>query len=305
MDILKNTKINNIHFKIIIIILLGIVIIGLAQYFQKLSDSGFYDYLNNSIYKARNIDSPSKLWLNGYLGIFFRNHEFGYLNLLFLPCLLYIILLWEKFSRAAKAALIVYIFSAILIGIKGFLNSRYAFTLYPFTIISIFWLFHDFLERVNKIFNKRNLLRFRVLSILLYVLIISFAIYSIGVRKESYIWWWKYGNKIKYNKGRRIDLIHSLKRLNLSNKRKILVVNINDFFYHTNLKGVMYGSLRFCKNSKNLWDRIKKENIRYILASDNIFNRGYNKILADILKDNLKVEILKKAGALKLYKVLG
>jgi hypothetical protein len=67
----------------------------------------------------------------------------------------------------------------------------------------------------------------------------------------------------------------------------------------------MYSSLRFCENSENLWDRIEKENIRYILASDNIYTRPYYKILAEIMKDNLKVEIIKKAGGLKLYKVSG
>jgi hypothetical protein len=305
MDILRNTKRNNFLCKIIIIILFAILIIGLVQYIQKLSDSGFYNYLNNGHYKARNIDTPSKLWFNGYLGIFSRNHEFGYLNLLAIPFLLYIILLWGKFNRAVKAVFIVYIFSAILIGVKGFFNSRYAFTLYPLTIIAIFWLLYDFLKRVNAISNKNNLLGYKILSILLYLLIISLAIYSIDVRKKSYIYWWKHGNSLKYIKGPRIELIHSLERLNIGDNRKILVVNIIDFFYHTNIKGVMYSSLRFCENSENLWDRIEKENIRYILASDNIYTRPYYKILAEIMKDNLKVEIIKKAGGLKLYKVSG
>jgi len=305
MDILRNTKRNTILCKIIIIILFAIIIIGLVQYIQKLSGSGFYDYLKNGFYKARNIDSPSKLWFNGYLGIFSRNHEFGYLNLLIIPFLLYIIIFWEKYSKAFKAVLIVYFFSTILIGIKGFFNYRYAFTLYPLTIIAIFWLFYDFLKRVNEISNKNNFLRFKILSILLYLLIISLAIYSVDVRKKSYISWWKYGNSLKYIKGQRIELIHSLERLNIDDSRRILVVNIIDFFYHTNIKGVMYGSLRFCENSENLWDRIKKENIQYILASDNIYKRPYYKVLAEIMKDNLKVEIIQKAGRLKLYEVSG
>ncbi len=158
MDILKNTKRNTVLFKIVILILFAILVFGLFQYIQKLSDSGFYNYLNNGFSKARNIDSPSKLWFNGYLGIFFRSHEFGYLNLLSIPFLLYIILCWEKFSRAFKAVFIVYIFSAMLIGIKGFANFRYAFTLYPLTIIAIFWLFYDLLKRVN----ENNLLRFKI-----------------------------------------------------------------------------------------------------------------------------------------------
>lgn len=305
MDILRNTKRNNILCKIIIIILLAIIIIILVQYIQKLSGSGFYDYLKNGFYKARNIDSPSKLWFNGYLGIFSRNHEFGYLNLLIIPLLLYIIIFWEKFSKAFKAVFIVYFFSTILIGIKGFFNFRYAFTLYPLTIIAIFWLFYDLLKRVSEFSNKNNFLRFKILSILLFLLIISLAIYSVDVRKKSYISWWKYGNSLKYIKGQRIELIHSLERLNIDDSRKILVVNIIDFFYHTNIKGVMYGSLRFCENSENLWDRIKKENIRYILASDNIYKRPYYKVLAEIMKDNLKVEIIQKAGRLKLYEVSG
>jgi hypothetical protein len=305
MDILGNTKRNTVFGKILILILFASLIFGLVQYIQKLSDSGFYNYLNNGFYKARNIDSPSKLWFNGYLGIISRSHEFGYLNLLIVPFSLYIILFWEKLSRAFKAVFIVYIFSAILIGIKGFYNFRYAFTLYPLTIIAIFWLFYDLLKRVTEISNKNNLVRFKILSILLYLFIISLAIYSVDVRKKSYISWWRHGNSLKYIKERRIALLHSLERLNIDDSRKILVVNIIDFFYHTNIKGVMYSSLRYCENSQNLWDRIEKDNIRYILASDYIYTRPYYKILAEIMKDNLKVEIIQKAGGLKLYKVSG
>lgn len=102
-----------------------------------------------------------------------------------------------------------------------------------------------------------------------------------------------------------MDFIHSLKKLNIGDDRKILVVNINGWFYHTNIKGVLYKSLGFQDNSKSLWNRIQEENIRYILVENYVFTFPKYKALGNLLRDNSKAKLFKKGGYLGLYVVRG
>lgn len=301
MDILKRISKYNIHIKLIIITFLALSTLGVILYVRSLSSTGFYEYLNSeSYYRIREIHTPLKLWLNGYFGIFFRVHDFGYLILLIFPCYLFIILCWEKISRAAKILLFVFSMTAILLGIKGFYNFRYAFTLFPFVILSIFWLSYDILDRVKaKVHRKRPSL-WIFLTIFIYLSIGFLLIYSIGVRKNGYLRYWRYGNSIE---GPTMNFIHSLKKLNISDDRKILVVNINGWFYHTNIKGVMYKSFGFPDNSNTLWDKIQKENIRYILAEDYVFILPKYNSLGSLLKDKSKTKPFRKGGYLTLYVV--
>lgn len=90
---------------------------------------------------ARNIETPIKLWINGYLGLFFGFKYLGNINWLLLP-LGTIFLLKHKFKLPPHQwALIAFFLLAFgLIALKGFFNFRYALTLFAFSIFMVFYL---------------------------------------------------------------------------------------------------------------------------------------------------------------------
>ena len=63
---------SNKRIKIIMAILLAIIIFISITAIFLYSLSGHYAYLNTGDYIARDINTPLKLWLNGYLSLFFK-----------------------------------------------------------------------------------------------------------------------------------------------------------------------------------------------------------------------------------------
>ncbi|MFC1816926.1 hypothetical protein ACFL0M_13560, partial [Thermodesulfobacteriota bacterium] len=95
----------------------------------------FQNWLNKSLnsynYTYRGIGANKDLWLNGYLGIFFRFKYFGYLNWLFIPLSIYFLINITKKERWKIALWSVVIGLSIFLSIKGYLNYRYQLTLFP------------------------------------------------------------------------------------------------------------------------------------------------------------------------------
>jgi len=116
-----------------------LLIVGLLYFFQVFEHRASTDI--NLI--LRRIETPYKAWLNGYLGFFFNVKFVGILNWMVIP--LGIFYLRKKslvLNAPLKATLLAICFTILLIGIKGFFNSRYQLTLYPAaSIIIIFLLF--------------------------------------------------------------------------------------------------------------------------------------------------------------------
>jgi len=83
---------------------------------------------------ARGIETPAKLWLNGYLGLFFAFGYLGNINWLALPVLMYLLLNIRKRQHWEQALLLFFVMAILLVGVKGYFNRRYALTLLPLTI---------------------------------------------------------------------------------------------------------------------------------------------------------------------------
>lgn len=129
--------------RLIIIFFLSIIILSVIyfilndrfiqlQAWLTASPPGSEDFLSH-----REIGTYKDLWLNGYLGFFFRFKYIGVLNWLSIPLLVYFIVTIRKRKRWEVALCFVFILSVIIIGYKGYENFRYQATLYPFTISAI------------------------------------------------------------------------------------------------------------------------------------------------------------------------
>lgn len=86
----------------------------------------------------REIGTNKDLWLNGYLGIFFRFKMFGILNWTAIPLFIYFVVTIRKRTRSEIALALALTLSCIFICMQGYSNFRYQLTLSPALITIIF-----------------------------------------------------------------------------------------------------------------------------------------------------------------------
>jgi hypothetical protein len=186
----------------------------------------------------RGIETPLKLWLNGYLGVFFgfKSHS----NIVWLLPLL-LVFAWNKIKHinALKYFMAFYIILLLLIAIKGYINGRYQFTLVPLSIIAIVLLINKIFDDVK---NQQKLVYFFV------VLSLFNTIYFTSID-----YWPKYKNRFydlfndrKQDKSEDLKLNYiTFINTEIPENEWVLVNNLPEFFYYTNHKGL------FCWTGKN------------------------------------------------------
>lgn len=91
----------------------------------------------------RSIESPIKLFFNGYMGQFFHFKMIG--TILWLAFIVIIIYLFQfsSFPKSHKILFISYLVLVSLISFKGYFNYRYQLTLYPVSLILILYFVHN------------------------------------------------------------------------------------------------------------------------------------------------------------------
>lgn len=191
---------------------------------------------------GRQIDTPLKLWLNGYLGVFFNFKFMGPLTYLLLPCLFVFFLNLKKKDRWEIALIGLYLFAVLLIGIKGYFNFRYRFTLFPASILLLFYF-------TWKTFQEQRLTPYRnyaVLFLLFLTIINTCIFYSDKMEALAN----KLGLKVSRPfqqtvKGTTMEqsvdyfaIIDSIKAMNTQDG--FLVNNLPMFYYYTNNHGVYF-----------------------------------------------------------------
>lgn len=203
---------------------LSVVVITLVYFIVTTSYSGIP--LTDA--ENRGIETPLKLWLNGYLGVFFGYKSNG--NLIWLLPLL-LLFAWPKLkqSLSVKLFLVFYLLLFILIAIKGYINGRYQFTLVPISIIAIILLVKEiFEEKLQQIFF--NLLIGFTLFNTLY-----FTVLDYWPRYKDRLF--NMVNKIETNDTLQLDYITFINQ-NIKEDEWVLVNNLPEYFYYTNRKGL-------------------------------------------------------------------
>jgi hypothetical protein len=274
---------------ILIIVLAVSGIAGIYLY----SKLGGYDYLNKDrgYYKSRAIETPVKLWLNGYLGLFFRTKMFGFLSWLMIPILIYFLFTMKNKKQWQRALFLVYFLSVILVAIKGYRNYRYALTLYPFTIGVVVWFSWDYLK------SKPKRIRLLGIGFFSFLLICNAVFYS---RHYRYQLWYAMHFQNSTSKSRLINYVQTLP---IDDENNILVCNIIEFFYFTDFKATMFRDLRAnTGHHEEYYQQLLDNDIKYILASDYIHERYQYRTLSEVV--NSKTITLNRAGDLAIYELI-
>jgi hypothetical protein len=245
-----NNKLKNIYIPIFLFFL----VIGILYILQVRVDENINDI--NLIY--RRIETPAKLWLNGYLGHFFNFKYLGNINWLVFPLLIFAYFRLGFFrKRWEKAFLMAYFLSLLLVGVKGYFNSRYQLTLLPITISVVLLLFWNYLH-YYKIERYKYLFFLLVFSSLFLNYGISYLYFRSSENKEKIVKEKKpFVERIYllFNKPKNekispiIDFIESI-----PSDENILVNNLPLLYYYTNKKGIYYWAgddIYYTENGKN------------------------------------------------------
>lgn len=179
----------------------------------------------------RGIDTPLKLWLNGYLGIFFGFKSNGNIVWL-LP--VFLIFAWNKVKSNihVKYFIAFYILLFLLIAVKGYINGRYQFTLVPLSIIAIVLL-------VKEYFDERYQKQ-------LYYLLIALSFFN-TLYFTAIDYWPRYkdrvyslfNNEVKHfsENTKQEDYLTFINN-KIPENEWVLVNNLPEYFYYTNRKGL-------------------------------------------------------------------
>lgn len=178
--------------------------------------------------QLKEIETPGKKWLNGYLGIFFRFKYLGNINWLIIPLLVYFFLSRKKLQRWQLALLFAWSLTVLFIAIKGYTNYRYQFTLFPFTATVILLLLWDILK------NKKAYLK--IFCFTLIGLACAYNIYHYFNRYD-FFWNMKDNDEKSHFPYKLINYLNGDKTLKESAK-KVFVMDQPLFFYYTNQKGI-------------------------------------------------------------------
>ncbi len=190
------------------------------------------------------IETPAKKWLNGYLGVFSRFKQLGNINWLIIPLSIWFFTTKKiKKERWHWALLFAWGLTAVLIGIKGYYNTRYQLTLFPFTSAMVLFLSWKFLEDKSK-----------SIKILVFSFITLACLFNIYHYFDIYKTHWNLRVSVKtpHFPYRLMDYLKS--RLDPGKSSKVLTINQPIFYYHVDQKGVDYIS----PSAINVWVEFKK-----------------------------------------------
>jgi hypothetical protein len=209
----------------------------------------------------REINGPFRKWINGYLSLLTNTKYSGPFCLLIIPSWIYL------FNRKRLEASLFFVAAVFLIGIKGYINYRYAYTLFP---LMLFVTGYVFVEK-----NNMNLQWRYVISL---ALIFLHTLFFIGF--ELYP---KYSRRLQLPatpSGK--DVFRHISTHKDFQGKVFLVNNLPEFYYHCKNKGYYY----WCKedelytaegkkvlfNNRESLTLLKQMNVHYIL-SDTIFGK--------------------------------
>lgn len=233
------------------VFILIIIILGCVYYLsEKKTYSAGQPDIDLMKREYKNIDSPVKLWLNGYLCLFFNFRYMGNINWLILPLLIIFIADIRKRKRSEAALFTVYILSVLLIGIKGYFNFRYALTLVPITIMAAMFLGWEFLSKFDRPVRRSVYVFLSVVVLFNYSVVLNISLK--GLQEVNRL-------IAKFREGghpRRI--LEYINNLELGPDDNILVSNAPNFYYYTNKKATT-----LYRNFGSMFEMIESDDFRY------------------------------------------
>jgi hypothetical protein len=253
-----------------------------------------------SAYMAE-IDTPGKKCLNGYLGVLFRFKSLGNINWLAVPLAAWFLLTSKKRERWQLALTFVWLVTFLFISLKGYYNSRYQLTLFPFTAAVVLILFGELLKGKKK--------HWKILCFSLLTLVCLYNIYHYA-GTYTYFWNLRVSRETPHFPQRMISYLKENKDIGRSHAR-IFVFNQPIFYYYTNKRGIDYESplyyeivlgLRQKEGSRRkLYQTLRKRKVKYILIGWSTLNQYKERMLSEFL--NCESQLLLEDKGCYLYKI--
>lgn len=211
----------------------------------------------------REIETPFKLFFNGYIGYWFRFKTLGNFNWLILPVVGACLPGFKTWSNAEKFFMFVYFMLCLFISFLGFYNYRYGFTLVPLNL----FIYYYGLKRIFPLRIGNRLVDFLaflpLILILLNHLIFSFLVSenppakTVFSRSEKAKTISKEGNILQGISRKLVKQNNSQGWINFINAlpkhENFLVLNLPEFYYYTSKFGYFYDNredLLFLENQK-------------------------------------------------------
>jgi hypothetical protein len=248
------------------------------------------------------IDTPGKKWLNGYLGVLFRFKSLGNINWLAIPLALWFFVTGKRREPWQLALVYVWLVTFLFISLKGYYNSRYQLTLFPFTAAVVLILTWELLK------GKKNHWKVIVFSLLTLV-----CIYNIYHYFDTYSYF--YDLRVSRNNphfpSRLVNYLNRHKTIGKAQSR-IFVFNQPIFYYYTDKRGIDYESplyyeivlgLRQKEGSRRkLYQTIrKKRRVKYVLIGWSTLNQYKERMLSEFL--NCESQLVVEDNGYCLYKI--
>lgn len=206
--------------------------------------------------RFRDIETPAKKWLNGYLGMFFRFKYLGNIHWLLIPFLVYFFVRVKERQRWQMALVFAWLVTALFIAVKGYTNFRYQFSLAPFTAGMVLLLLWELLKHKEK-----------GLKILCFSFLGLVCIYNIYHYFDRYKFYWdiKVSRERAHFPYQLIDYLNSAKDLE-DGSRRVFVIEQPLFYYYTNRKGI---DMQAPRASFRISNALKKKKV----SRERIFER--------------------------------
>jgi len=220
-------------------------------------------------YAMRGIGTYGDLWLNGYLGIFFRFKYVGTLTWAAIPLFIHFLANIRGRRKWELGLCFVVIASCVVIGVRGYANYRYQGTVYPM-LLSLVILYGWEIVRKIKPFSRK-------IVIVIMCMLICGNYYHFRRKFVSNIFGNLLGESPKFP-SRIVEYIENIQ--DLACDEVILECNQPLLYYHTSKKGLNYFDRRMIKLYKKYDDVWKAAdvmynslNVRYIFTKNRIEER--------------------------------
>jgi hypothetical protein len=247
----------NKEFKIAVFLAFTSLFIGIISYFVYQIHTETLDL--NLIF--REIESKDKLWLNGYLGFFFRFSYFGNLNWLIIIPFIGFLFNIKNQNHATKTWVITFIICLMIILSQGFFNARYGQTLMMISTIIIVLYFSKYLEGNSKLIIGTSIWIILMLmlnnwlarknKVEIYALAdkkmklseeISHNKFSKKVERFIHYYWNSFQFRINLKRDSRLSKTRLYSVIDSLPNENFLVNNLPAFYYFTSKKGYYYWS---------------------------------------------------------------
>ncbi|NIM15930.1 MAG: hypothetical protein GTO45_28350 [Candidatus Aminicenantes bacterium] len=249
------------------------------------------------------IETTGKKWLNGHLGLFFRFKYLGNINWLIIPLLIWFFVskARKKLERWQMALVFVWLFTVLLIAVKGYANPRYQLTLFPITSVMVLFLLWKFLE------DKKKYTRIFCFSFVAVMCIFNILHYFDNYKAT---WNLRVALSNPYFPQDLVNYLNTSKDIN--DESRVFVINQPIFYYHTQKKGVDYLSpyavfawIEFRKkvgSRRKAFRLLKKAyKVNYILLKA-IHKRFYRSIMLEEFL-NCECKLVREDNGWLLYKL--